>query len=1045
MQPASEQRKVVTILFADVVGSTALASQRDPELVRSMMAQHFKQITEIAQAHSGTVEKFAGDAVMVVFGVPVVHDDDAERAVRAALEIRDKSTELEVRVGVNTGEAVTAATEDKQFMVSGDTVNVAARLQQGADAGEVVVGELTHQLTRNVIDYEARDPVVAKGKTEALTAFRALRPRSQVPVQARGVPGLHAPLVGRDRELRLLLDTFARAAEDRSTHLFTLLGAAGIGKSRLVNEALTALAGSGARVLQGRCLPYGRGITYWPLIEMLRQDTGISLSDEREVALSKLDRWLGELLADDPERPAIRARLSAMLALETAESIMPDTPAERVEKEIAWAVRRYMEAVAHLGPLIAVIDDVQWAEPPMLATIEQLTERVAGVPLVIVCVARPEFLESRAGWGAGKPNATTITLEPLNPSETETLIARLLEVDDLPPDLRNQIIERSAGTPLFCEEFLHMLIDEGLVAQSGGNWRTTRAIKSIRVPQTIQAVLAARLDLLSQSERSLLQAASVIGERFEMRQLQNLGDVEADLEALRRKGLVLAGDRVDDEYRFRHLLIRDAAYTSLSKADRGALHDRFRAVLEAEAGDPQQVAEILAYHAERAFTFTRDLRLDAVTLHARAGHAVRWLLAMADRARTRQEIKIVEDTLEAARVAADALPDGGGPATRARIRLLEAQLLLMKADYQAARTAAREAASLAEDANLRSEIARARLTEAWILTWTLEGAVDAFENAAEAAIEAAVRAGDVSAEIEARHLATFSDFATGRLREHVETNERLLEQARSIGDSARTAAILERLVNVEHMRGHDEAVARYAAEADALVAKLGLREVGLSLMRNRAHRLRDAGDFEQAEVQFEQVVAAAEDAEAVFQQVAALRWLGYTRLSRNRPSQAAEALDRAIELSESTGETWNRSELLGLRAQAALDLGDIEAADHIIMRALESLRNQDITAVSEVHTHLGLIRHAQGRDALAEAALREAVEAVAATEYHNISIPAGLWLAYVLAAQGRPAEAAEFLDRYSQKHHELGWHVFDGLIAEVQNLVKVRSKPEAPT
>lgn len=288
---------------------------------------------------------------MVVFGVPVVHDDDAERAVRAALEIRDCASNLAVRVGVNTGEAVTAATEDKQFIVSGDAVNVAARLQQGANAGEVVVGELTEQLRRNVIEYEARELVAAKGKPEPMVAFRALRARSQVPIQARGVPGLHAALVGRNRELRLLLETFARASERSQSA--SLYGGRRT-RHRQIAFGRRSLDRSGrfrGRVLHGRCLPYGRGITYWPLIEMLRLDTGITLSDERDRALGKLERWLGELLSDDPQRTALRARLSVMLGLETAEAAMPDTPADRVEREIAWAVRHYMQAVARAAPL----------------------------------------------------------------------------------------------------------------------------------------------------------------------------------------------------------------------------------------------------------------------------------------------------------------------------------------------------------------------------------------------------------------------------------------------------------------------------------------------------------------------------------------------------------------------------------------------------------------------------------------------------------------------------------------------------------------------
>ncbi|HEX2679771.1 MAG TPA: AAA family ATPase, partial [Candidatus Dormibacteraeota bacterium] len=627
MRAVREQRKVVSILFADVVGSTVLASERDPEVVRALMGRYFKRVGEIAAAYGGTVEKFAGDAAMVVFGIPAVHDDDAERAVRAALEIRDGSREVVVRVGVNTGEALTAMTEDRQFMVSGDAVNVAARLQQGADAGEVVVGAITYELTRHVIDYEPHEPIAAKGKPAPVGAHRAVRARSEVPIQARGVPGLHADLVGRSRELRLLLDTFARVAEDRTPHVFTVVGPPGIGKSRLVGEALTRLAGTGASVMRGRCLPYGRGITYWPFIEMLREQSGIGPADERVAALGKLDRWLGEMLLPEAQRPAVRARLTVMLGLETAEAAMSDIPADQVEREVAWAFRSCVALVAANAPLILVVDDLQWAEPPVLSLVGQLAERLTDAPILVICVARPEFIEQRGAWSAGKANSTTITLDPLTPVETTMLVSRLLAIDALPEELRRQIVERSAGTPLFCEEFLHMLIDEDVLVREGASWRARPTVEKIRVPEGINAVLAARLDLLPEAERGALQAASVVGERFragEVQTLLGISNVEPDLDSLRRKGLVAGGDMAGEEYRFKHLLIRDATYASLPKSGRARFHDQFRAVLETTYGDPEQITEIIAYHAERSFALSNELGLDQTVVVDRARHAIRW-------------------------------------------------------------------------------------------------------------------------------------------------------------------------------------------------------------------------------------------------------------------------------------------------------------------------------------------------------------------------------------------------------------------------------------
>jgi predicted ATPase/class 3 adenylate cyclase len=1020
----AEQRKVVTILFADVVGSTAMAEQSDPEVVRATMARYFQRIAEISQSYGGTVEKFAGDAAMVVFGVPAVHDDDAERAVRAALEIRDGASELEVRVGVNTGEAVTAAREDRQFMVSGDSVNVAARLQQGAEPGEVVVGPLTEQLTRKVIEYAPHEPVAARGKPTPLVAFRAVKARTVVPEQARGVAGLHAVLVGRDRELRLLLDTFARTAADRKAHLFTLVGAAGVGKSRLVTEALSALTSSGARVVRGRCLPYGRGITYWPLIEILRDDAGISLADEREAAIQKLDRWLGELLHGDPQRPAIRARLSVMLGFETPESVMPDTPADRVDRELGWGMRRYLEGVAKAAPLIVVVDDLQWAEPPVVALIEQLVERVADAPMLVICIARPEFLEQRRDWGAGKPNSTTITLDPLSPQDTGKLISHLLEIEALPTELRDQIIERSAGTPLFCEEFIQMLIDDGRLVREGASWRAVGAIDQIRVPQSINAVLAARLDGLADREKRVLQAASVIGQRFQVRQVEALAggsDVEETLESVRRKGLVIGGDGDGDELAFRHLLIRDAAYGSLTKSERAALHDRFGTTLEQQAGDPKQLTEILAHHAERAFTLSSELSLEGDVLVARARRALQWALAMGDRARTRHEVRVLESALNVVRSAAGAVPNGGGLETQARVRLLETQLLVMKADYRGAAEAAADAAALADEAGSLALVATARRTEALIQMWSGERSIEDFARTVDRAVEACRLAGDVQGEIGARFIGSFVAFSQGDLAKFVEVNERLIEQARAIGDAAQEAAITARLVPAERMRGNSALSLRRAREAEEIAVAHGFRDVILRLEFDRAAKHLFDGDLTAAEAAVRRYGFDAAEAGAVQHQISALRFLGYTLLHAGRYAESAGAVEQALELSESSGERWNRSELLGLRARAALILGDLDGADRFVDRAVASLRGGDITAIAEVNTHLGVIRAAQGHDDEAEAALRRSLQAVAGTEYLLPRAESALELARFLGQRRRFDEASALCNEYGEITERLGW------------------------
>jgi class 3 adenylate cyclase/tetratricopeptide (TPR) repeat protein len=550
------QRKTVTVVFCDVTGSTELGESTDPEALRALLARYFERMKGIVEAHGGSVEKFIGDAVMAVFGVPVSHEDDALRACRAAIEMRDALPELGIagRIGVNTGEVVTG-TEER--LATGDAVNVAARLEQAAQPGEVLIGEETLGLVRGPAEVGDARLLELKGKSEQVPAWPLLAVTGELERR------FATAMVGRETELRRLRDAFQQAVHDRSCQLFTVLGSAGVGKSRLAAEFLGDLE---AHVVRGRCLSYGDGITYWPVVEILKQ--------------------LGTLPEGDAARP-----LQSLLG----ES---DLPAQA--DEIAWGFRKLLEQEAQEQPLVCLFDDLHWAEETLFDLVEHIADLSRDAPLLLLCMARPELLERRPSWGGGKWNATTVLLEPLDASETEQLIAELGGVGE---ELRERILQVAEGNPLFLEEMI------ALVRDSGGS--------EIEVPPTIQALLAARLDQLDPAERSVLERGSVEGRTFHRGAVTALADgdgaVDQRLLALVRKELVrpdraqLAGD---DAYRFRHLLIRDAAYDALPKATRAELHERFARWIEEHGIELVELDEILGYHLEQACIYRGQLGLD---------------------------------------------------------------------------------------------------------------------------------------------------------------------------------------------------------------------------------------------------------------------------------------------------------------------------------------------------------------------------------------------------------------------------------------------------
>jgi class 3 adenylate cyclase/tetratricopeptide (TPR) repeat protein len=605
----------VTVLFADLVGFTARAEELDPEDVEAILRPYHERLRIELERHGGTVEKFIGDAVMALFGAPVSHEDDPERAVRAALAIRDWAREQEnvqVRIAVNTGEALInlgARPESGEGMAAGDVVNTAARLQSAAPVNGVLAGETTYRATADVIDYREADPVEAKGKTEPVRVWEAVEPRSRVGTEAVST---RAPLVGRKREVDQLVDAFERARQERSTQLVTLVGVPGIGKSRLVAELLAHVESVPDLIYwrHGRSLPYGEGVTFWALGEMVKAQAGILESD----APAEVERKLRETVmqsVDESERRWIEAKLRPLVGLGGDE----DIGGEREEAFSAW--RRFFEALAEQRALVMIFEDLHWAGDELLDFVDELPDWVEDVPLLVLCTARPELLDRRSGWGGGKRNALTISLSPLDADDTARLIAALLDRSVLPAETQAELLLRAGGNPLYAEQFVRMFSERGEV---GGD-----------VPENVQGIIAARLDSLADEQKRLLQDAAVVGKVFWTASLAAVNGseraaVEQRLRSLVRKEFVSRERRAsvegESEYAFNHVLVRDVAYGQIPRADRADKHRRAAEWIES-LGRAEDQAELLAHHYVSALELVQASGAATTDLAERARAALR--------------------------------------------------------------------------------------------------------------------------------------------------------------------------------------------------------------------------------------------------------------------------------------------------------------------------------------------------------------------------------------------------------------------------------------
>jgi class 3 adenylate cyclase len=613
---AAEERKVVSVLFADLVGFTARAEAMDPEDVRSLLAPYHARLKAELERFGGTVEKFIGDAVMALFGAPVAHEDDPERAVRAALAIRDwvaDESGLHVRIAVNTGEALVtlgAHPAEGEAMASGDVVNSAARLQAAAPVDGVLVGERTYRATQRAIDYQPADPVTAKGKTEPLPAWIAVQARSRFGVDLQRPAG---DLIGREHELDLLRTAYTRATVDLVPQLVTVVGVPGIGKSRLLAELFRHID-QGDRLVtwrQGRCLPYGEGVSYWALGEMVKAQAGILETDRPEEAAGKLREAVERLIDDETDARWVETHLRPLAGL-----AVDRTSGDRGgEAFAAW--RRFFESLGEARPAVLVFEDLHWADEGLLDFVDELIEWLTDVPVLMVATARPELLARRSAWGGGKANATTISLQPLSDEETARLVHSLLERALLPAETQAALLERAGGNPLYAEEFARLVGERGREATE--------------LPGSVHGIIAARLDALDGDDKSLLQDAAVIGKVFWSGALASLtgrdrAALEDRLRGLERRELVRRERRSSvagqNEYAFRHILVRDVAYAAIPRAARAQRHLLAAQWIDS-LGRPDDHADMVAHHDLSALELSRAAGADPGPLAASAGEALR--------------------------------------------------------------------------------------------------------------------------------------------------------------------------------------------------------------------------------------------------------------------------------------------------------------------------------------------------------------------------------------------------------------------------------------
>jgi class 3 adenylate cyclase len=961
VEPASgrTERKVVTVLFADLVGFTAQAERLDPEDVQAILRPYHERLRYELERFGGTVEKFIGDAVMALFGAPTAHEDDPERAVRAALAIRDWIVEegkLQVRIGINTGEALVnlgARPEAGEGMAAGDVVNTAARLQTAAPQNGILVGETTYRATGQSIDYGDARTVEAKGKEETLRVYDVLQARARFGVDVAPKPT--SPLIGRERELDLLTVTLSRAIELSSTELVTLIGVPGIGKSRLVAELFSAVdTGKWGLVFwrQGRSLPYGAGVSYWALAEMVKAQAGILETDSAEHAEAKLTRAVDDLTDEDTEW--VRSHLLPLVG-QASEA----AGASREETFAAW--RRFFEALAERRPIVLIFEDIQWADDGLLDFVEHLVDWVRGVPMLILCTARLELLERRPQWGGGKLNAATVALAPLSDDETATLISSLSERPLMEAETQSALLERAGGNPLYAEQYVRMLAERETAED---------------VPESVQGIIAARLDSLRPEEKALLQDAAVIGKVF---WLGALGATEEQLHALVQKEFMQRARRSsvagETEFAFKHLLVRDVAYGQIPRVERAQKHRRAAEWIES-LGRPEDHAEMVAHHYVNALELMRAARQEVDAIAERSRNALR---EAGDRAAALNALDQAEGYYEQAlALAAD---DAHLLFSLGRVRFIRSKhgadqlaeardRLIAAGDPETAAEAALMLANIAwhegggEGLLDAIEAARALVAgrppsraQASVLAEGARYAMLAEKN--ERAIELGTEALRLAEELDLDDLRASALINIGTARGH-------MGDPRGFADLEESVAIASRINSpAEIIRGTNNLAATAHIHGDIPRA----REIWNEARRLCQHfghygfvRFLEggpmigfacyAGEWDDALERADAFLAEVERGSPHYQASAAYMWRGVIRLARGDSADAQSDAGRAVEVARPIGDPQRLLTALPRAAFVFHSGGNEKRAEELLDESLERLRELSALGYGGVDMHL---------------------------------------------------------------------------------------------